>query len=73
MKDCEKCLHINLTEEDYAKADKLGYVVERLAEKQFGTLDRVPLCILYGKICENYKPCLACKNEKYINYKGRLK
>ena len=72
MKDCEKCLHINLTEEDYAKADKLGYVVERLTEKQFGTLDRVPLCILYGKICTNWDPCEKCKENKYKEYKERL-
>lgn len=72
MKDCEKCLHINFTEEDYTKADKMGYVVERLAEKQFGTLDRVPLCILYGKICEEYKPCTKCKENKYKEYKERL-
>lgn len=72
MKDCKKCIHINFTEEDYAKADKMGYVVERLAEKQYGILDRVPLCILYGKICGDYKPCLACRNDKYVNFKERL-
>ena len=72
MKDCEKCIHINFTEEDYAIADSKGFVVERLAEKQYGALDRVPLCILYGKICSGYEPCLECRNDKNINYKERL-
>ena len=72
MKDCEKCIHINFTEEDYAIADSKGFVVERLAEKQYGTLDRVPLCIYYGKVCSNYEPCLECRNDKNINYKERL-
>ena len=72
MKDCQKCIHINFTEEDYAIADSKGFVVERLAEKQYGTLDRVPVCIHYGKVCSNYKPCLACKEDKYINFKERF-
>lgn len=36
MKDCEKCIHINFTKEDYAIADLKGFVVERLAEKNMG-------------------------------------
>ena len=72
MKSCNSCININLTEEDYLKIDSLGYVLEKVAEKQYGTLDRVPLCILYGRICSDYKPCLACKEDKYINFKERL-
>ena len=72
MKDCEKCIHINFTKEDYAIADSKGFVVERLAEKQYGTLDRVPVCIHYGRICGDYKPCLSCKEDKYINFKERF-
>ena len=73
MKSCNSCININLTEEDYLKIDSLGYVLEKEAEKQYGTLDRVPLCILYAKICNNYKPCELCKEDKYINFKERLK
>lgn len=72
MKDCQQCININFTEEDYAIADSKGFVVERLAEKQYGTLDRVPLCIYYGKICGGYKPCLECRNDNYINFKERF-
>lgn len=72
MKDCQQCININFTEEDYSIADSKGFVVERLAEKQYGTLDRVPLCILYGKICTNWKPCEKCKENKYKEYKERL-
>ena len=72
MKDCEKCIYINFTEEDYAIADSKGFVVERSAEKQYGTLDRIPLCIYYGKICSDYQPCDLCKKNKYINFKERL-
>ena len=72
MQDCQQCININFTEKDYAIADSKGFVVERLAEKQYGTLDRVPLCILYGKICEGYEPCTKCKENKYEEYKERL-
>lgn len=72
MKDCQQCININFTEEDYAIADSKGFVVERLAEKQYGTLDRVPVCIHYGRICGDYKPCLSCKEDKYINFKERF-
>ena len=72
MKNCNSCININLTEEDYLKIDSLGYVLEKVAEKQYGTLDRVPLCILYGKICSGYKPCELCKEDKYINFKERF-
>lgn len=72
MKDCEQCININFTKEDYTIADSKGFVVERLAEKQYGTLDRVPLCTLYGKICSDYKPCKLCKEDKYINFKEKI-
>ena len=72
MKSCNSCININLTEEDYLKIDSLGYVLEKVAEKQYGTLDRVPLCILYGKICSDYQPCDLCKKDKYINFKERF-
>ena len=72
MKDCQQCININFTEEDYAIADSKGFVVERLAEKQYGILDRVPLCIHYGKVCSNYQSCEPCKKDKYINFKERF-
>ena len=73
MIDCEKCVNINLTNAEYDAISKIPYVIERLSEKQYGTLDRVPLCILYGKICSDYQPCDLCKKDKYINFKERLK
>ena len=65
-------MNINFSEEGYAIADSKGFVVERLPEKIYGTLDRVPLCIYYGKICSDYQPCEPCKKDKYFNYKERL-
>ena len=72
MKDCEKCVNINLTNAEYDAISKIPYVIEKVSEKQYGTLDRVPLCILYGKICSDYKPCELCRNDKYFNFKERL-
>lgn len=73
MKDCERCVNINLTNAEYDAISKIPYVIERVAEKQYGELERIPLCIFYGKICSDYKPCELCKGDKYINYKERLK
>lgn len=72
MIDCEKCVNINLTNAEYDAISKIPYVIERVAEKQYGELERIPLCIFYGKICSGYKPCLECRNDKNINYKERF-
>ena len=70
MKKCLKCIHINLLPEDYALASKLKYVVEDKPGHLYGELTTPPLCILYGRIVEDYEPCSECiKNNSYIERK----
>ena len=66
MKKCLKCININLLPEDYALASTLHYVVEDKPGHLYGELTTPPLCILYGKIVEDYTPCPQCiKNNSY--------
>lgn len=61
MKKCLKCIHINLLPEDYALANSLKYVLEDKPGHIYGELTTPPLCILYGRIVEDYEPCSECK------------
>ena len=72
MKNCEKCVNINLTRADYETISKIYYVIEKEAEKRCGELEEIPLCLIYGKICSDYQPCELCKKDKYINFKERF-
>ena len=70
MKKCLKCIHINLLPEDYALAKTLPYVLEDKPGHLYGELTTPPLCILYGRIVEDYTPCSECKrSDSYIERK----
>lgn len=74
MKNCLNCIHINLLPEDYKLASTLHYVVEDNPGHLYEELTTPPLCILYGRIVEDYASCSQCiKNNSYTERKNYKK